>query len=204
MMHALIGMLQALGLSTASGFNAYVPLLVVGVLARFGLIQLTAPYDLVAHPLVLVLLVVVGLLDFVADKVPVLDHLLHIPGLLIHPAAGVVLSLLATSDNGIVHPAVFAVIGLFLSGGLHLGRTSVRAGSTATTGGLANPLVSFCEDCVSVVLAVLAVVAPILAAIFMVLVIALFVRFIRKRLRARRLRLASTVRRGRRAAEAPR
>src|SRR4051812_7765527 len=46
----LFGLMQALGLSTASGLNAYVPLLVVGLLARFTtLVHLSSPYDLLSH-----------------------------------------------------------------------------------------------------------------------------------------------------------
>ncbi len=183
-MGGLVELLQALGLSTASGLNAYVPLLVVGLLARFtGLIHLNAPYDLLTNPVVLAVIALLAVLDFVADKVPGVDHALHVAGLVIHPAAGAVLFLAADGDAGNVHPVLAAVCGLLLAGGTHIGRMAVRPASTAATGGLANPVLSFCEDGVSLVLSVLAVVVPVLAALLVLLVIIVFALFLRRRRR---------------------
>ena len=77
-MGAPVNLLQAFGLSTASGLNAYVPLLVAGLLARYSdLVHLNPPYDLLAHPGVLTVLALLAALDFLADKVPVVDHALQ-------------------------------------------------------------------------------------------------------------------------------
>ncbi len=178
----VIGLLQALGLSTASGLNAYVPLLAVGLLARFtGLIHLAPPYDLLTHPAVLAVLALLGLLDFVADKVPGVDHAMHVAGLVIHPAAGAVLFLAADSSAGAVHPVLAAVCGLLLAGGTHVARMAARPVSTATTGGFANPVLSFCEDAVSLLLSILAVLVPVLAALFVLLFAFLLAMLLRRR-----------------------
>src|SRR4051812_21560067 len=138
-MAGLINLLQALGLSTAGGLNAYVPLLVLGLLARFtGLVHLHPPYDLLAHPAVLAVLGLLAALDFCADKVPGIDHAAHVIGLLIHPVAGAVLFLAASSDAGSVHPVLAAACGVVLAGGTHIARMAARPVSTATTGGTAN------------------------------------------------------------------
>ena len=50
-MDALFGIMSAFGLSASAGLNAYIPLLVVGVLGHYtNWIKLTAPYDLLANP----------------------------------------------------------------------------------------------------------------------------------------------------------
>jgi hypothetical protein len=186
-MTGLIHLLQALGLSTAGGLNAYVPLLVVGLLARFtSLIELSSPYDLLAHPVVLVVLALLAVLDFVGDKVPALDHALHVVGLVVHPIAGAIVFLAASSDTGAVHPVLAAVCGLILAGGTHLARMTVRPASTATTGGVANPVLSFCEDVVSLFLSVLAIIVPILAALFVLLLTVAVGLLLRRWWRARR------------------
>ena len=176
-MAGLINLLQALGLSTAGGLNAYVPLLVLGLLARFtGLVHLNPPYDLLAHPVALAALGLLAALDFFADKIPGIDHALHFVGLLIHPAAGAVLFLAASSDAGSVHPVLAAACGVVLAGGTHAARMAARPVSTATTAGAANPVISFCEDVVSLLLSILAVVVPVLAALLaLMLVVALVV-----------------------------
>src|SRR5437764_4064204 len=112
-MAGLGNLLQALGLSTAGGLNAYVPLLVVGLLARYtDLIRLNPPYDWLTHPAVLAVLALLAALDFVADKIPAVDHALHVVGLIIHPVAGAILALAASGDAGAVHPALVAVCGI--------------------------------------------------------------------------------------------
>jgi hypothetical protein len=185
-MAGLMTFLQALGLSTAGGLNAYVPLLVVGLLAHFTrLIELKPPYDALAHPVVLAVLALLAILDFVADKIPALDHVLHVVGLVIHPVAGAIVFLAASSDAGAVHPVLAAVCGVVLAGGTHLARMTVRPASTATTGGMGNPVLSFCEDLVSLGLSVLAVLVPILAALLLVLLAITLALLLRRWRRAR-------------------
>jgi hypothetical protein len=182
----LLGLLQGLGLATAGGLNAYVPLLVVGLLARFtDLIHLKEPYDLLAHPAVLIVLALLAVFDFIADKVPGIDHALHVVGLVIHPIAGAVVFLAANSEAGSVHPVLAAVCGVVLAGGTHAARAAARPASTATTAGVANPVVSFCEDVISLTLSILAVVVPILAALLVLLMAVPVVLLLRRRRRAR-------------------
>jgi hypothetical protein len=185
-MGGMTDLLRAFGLSTASGLNAYVPLLTVGLLARYtNLIHLNPPYDALTHPVVLILLAVLAVLDFIADKVPAVDHVLHLVGLVIHPIAGAILFLAASSDAGAVHPVLAAVCGIILAGGTHAARMVTRPVSTATTAGLANPVLSFCEDVVSLFLSVLAVIVPVLAALLLLLCIAVLVLRFRRRWRRR-------------------
>src|SRR5262249_27513092 len=166
-----MGLLSAFGLATAAGLNAYVPLLVIGLLARYtDLVMLNPPYDLLSHPVVLILIALLAVLDFVADKIPGVDHALHVAGLVIHPAAGALLALAADSSAGGVPPVLATLCGLVLAGGTHGTRAVVRPGVTVTTGGLVNPVVSILEDAVSLVLAVLAVLLPVLALALVLLV----------------------------------
>jgi hypothetical protein len=183
-MAGVLNLFQAFGLSAASGLNAYIPLLVIGLLARFtNLIHLHEPYDVLTHPVVLIVLAVLALLDFIGDKIPAVDHVLHLIGLVVHPVAGAILFLAANSDTGTVNPVLAAVCGLILAGGIHAARATARPVATATTAGLANPLVSFAEDVVALVLSVLAVVVPAVAALLVLLLIVALVRFVRRRRR---------------------
>lgn len=88
-MDAIAGSLTALGLSTAAGLNAYIPILTVGLLSRYtDLIDLPAPWDGLGDPLVLAIVGVVGIADFIGDKVPIVDHVLHMIGLAVAPIVG--------------------------------------------------------------------------------------------------------------------
>ena len=107
---------SALGLSTAAGLNAYIPLLAVGLFERYkDLITLPAPFDHLGDPLVLAIVVVVGALDFVGDKIPVVDHVLHAAGAAIAPIVAAFLAI------GVLVVAVllwrhFRVFGLRIQG----------------------------------------------------------------------------------------
>jgi hypothetical protein len=163
-MNAIVNLMSAFGLSTAAGLNAYLPLLVMGLLARYTeLIQLSKPYDLLTHPVVLLVIAVLALLDFVGDKIPAVDHTLHAAGLIIAPIAGAILFMATNNSAGSVNPLLAAICGILIAGATHSARASARPLATATTAGVANPVISFFEDVVALVLSVLAILVPVLA-----------------------------------------
>jgi hypothetical protein len=167
-MGALFALLSAASIATATGLNAYLPLLAVGVFARMGLIQLNPPVDLLTHPLVLLIIAALAIIDFAGDKVPAVDSAFHAAGMVIHPIAGAIVFVAVNSDIGAVHPMVAALCGVVLAGGTHTLRAAARPIFTTATGGTANPLVSLAEDIVALVLALLALLVPVLAVVLAV------------------------------------
>lgn len=90
-MELLTGILSAFGLSASAGLNAYIPLLVVGVLAHYtDLIKLNSPWDALANPWILILLGVLVIIEFLADKIPAVNHVNDILQTIIRPAAGAI------------------------------------------------------------------------------------------------------------------
>src|SRR5215211_4943235 len=91
-MEALIHILAGFGLAGAAGLNAWLPLLIVGLAARFtDWITLPSPYNLLSDPIVIVILLVLVGVEIFADKVPVLDSANDIIHTVIRPAAGAIL-----------------------------------------------------------------------------------------------------------------
>jgi uncharacterized membrane protein len=67
-------LLTGTGLATAPGLNAYIPLLVVGLLARYThLIELPHTWAWLSNGWVILILVVLLCIEFVADKIPAVD-----------------------------------------------------------------------------------------------------------------------------------
>ncbi len=171
MSEAVVGLMTALGLSTAAGLNAYLPLLIVGGLDRFtDLLMLDAPYDTLAEPGVMLAIGAVALVDLVGDKIPVIDSVLHAIGLVVAPVAGALVALAATGNDA-VDPAFAVVLGVAAAGTTHGARSMVRPASTAFTGGAGNPVLSLGEDVISTLLSFSAVIVPVVA---FVSVLALF------------------------------
>jgi hypothetical protein len=142
----------------------YIPLLTVGLLHRYTeLITLPAPWGALGDPVPLAIVAIVGLADFVGDKVPIVDHVLHLVGTVVAPVVGAVLALASASVFDL-DPGLTAALGVGAALATQVGRTAARPASTTATGGAGNPLVSLGEDGVSGVLSVTAVIWPVAAA----------------------------------------
>lgn len=160
---AIGSVFAAFGLSGAAGLNAWLPLFASALLDRLGVVNLGAPFDDLSTTTGLVVLAVLTAVDFVGDKVPVVDSALHAVGAVVAPVSGAVLFAGQTGIETGIPTGVAAVIGALLAGSVHGGRAMLRPVSTAGTAGTANPLLSLGEDVVSGVLTAVAFVLPLLA-----------------------------------------
>jgi Domain of unknown function (DUF4126) len=153
----------AFGLSGSAGLNAWLPLFLSALLHRAGVVELAAPLDQLSSTAGLVVLGALMALDLVGDKVPVVDHALHVVGTAVAPASGAVLFAGQTGDTTDLPTLVAVLLGGGTAGAIHLGRSALRAASTATTGGFGNPVLSAAEDVGAGVLTLLAFALPVLA-----------------------------------------
>jgi hypothetical protein len=187
-MQSILSLFTAFGISAPAGLNAYLTLLLVGLLARFtSLLKLNEPFDLLTNEWVLAVLVVLVLIEMAVDKVPGADHLNDVLGTIIRPAAGAIL--FASTSNAItdLNPVFGFIIGLIAAGSVHAVKATARPVVTATTIGLGNPIVSVLEDVLAAASVLLAVLLPALGlALFLVVLAALAYFVFRRRRRARR------------------
>ena len=183
-MEGLLSIFTAFGLSTSAGLNAYLPLLVVALLARFtDLISLEPPWDALESWWVIGVLVVLLLIEFLVDKVPAVDSVNDAIQTFIRPVAGAILFAGSAGIISDAHPVLALICGLLISGGVHAVKATARPIVTGTSGGLLNPVVSFFEDVLSLVVAILSILVPFLAVVFLLLIIFWVIR--RRRRRAR-------------------
>jgi hypothetical protein len=182
-MELLTGIFTAFGLSASAGLNAYIPLLLVGLLAKYtNLITLNQPWDTLANPWIILLLCVLVIIEMLADKVPAVNHINDLVQTLIRPAAGAVA--FAASANVVtdVSPVLALAAGLLVAGTVHVAKAgAVRPMVTATTGGAGNIPVSIAEDVVSTVLSFLAIVLPLLVGTLLIVLAAFLIYWIYRR-----------------------
>jgi len=189
MAQAFLSLATAFGLSTSAGLNAYIPLLVVALLARLTpLITLNEPYEALSSWWVIGTLAALLIVEILVDKVPAADTVNDIVQTFIRPAAGAVLFAATTNVIGL-HPVAAAICGVVLAGGVHVVKAGGRPVLTATTGGTANPIVSTIEDVVSLVTSVLAIVAPYVVLALIVVSLSLFAWWFVRRRRRRAARI---------------
>lgn len=182
-MDLLTGIFTAFGLSASAGLNAYIPLLLVGLIARYTeLMHLNAPWDTLSNPWIILMLCGLVIVEMLADKIPAVNHLNDLVQTLIRPAAGAVA--FAASANVVtdVSPVLALACGLLVAGSVHVAKAgAVRPMVTATTGGAGNIPVSIAEDIISTVLSILAIVLPILVGTLMVVLAAFIIWWLYRR-----------------------
>jgi hypothetical protein len=181
MIELLSNIIRSFGLSASAGLNAYLPLLIVALLARFtDLIHLNAPFDALTNGWVMAVLAVLLLIETLVDKIPAVDTVNDVIQTVVRPAAGALL--FAASSNVIsgVHPVLALICGILVAGTVHAAKATVRPVLTATTGGVANPVVSTVEDVVSATVSVLSIVVPLLALVLILVGVFLVLRSLRR------------------------
>ena len=156
-----------IALAASAGLRAWLPLLATGLLARFDIVRLGDSFDALSSTPALILFGTATVVELLGDKIPWADHALDAVSTFIRPAAGVLLS--ASVMWQITDPVHALALGLVVGAPAaavpHVLKSGVRVASTATTGGLLNPLVSLIEDAIALAMVVLAVVVPVVAAI---------------------------------------
>ena len=184
---ALLVSQLAMGFALAAtvGLRTFLPLLAGGLLARFGYVDLGHSFEWMQTTPALIVFGSAALFEVLADKVPGLDHALHVVESFVKPVAG---TLVAASLFTNLDPMTAVVIGLVgggtIAGAVHVAKGTTRAASTVLTGGLGNPVLSIFDDVLAVGGIVMAVLAPIIAALIVLVVVIGAVRLISKRRRA--------------------
>ncbi len=170
-MELLTGIFSAFGLSASAGLNAYIPLLAISLLAKFtDLIELQSPWDTLTSWWIIGALIILGTIEFFADKIPAVNHINDIIQTFVRPAAGAIAFAASAKVITDLSPILSMGLGLLVAGSVHAVKSvAVRPALTATTGGVANTPVSIAEDIISTFLSILAILIPIIIGIILVL-----------------------------------
>jgi len=175
-----------LGLAAASGFRVFLPPFLYGLAIRFDYTPLDIPVqgasEWMSSDVGLILLGSAMVLEILAYYIPWLDNLMDT---IASPAAmisGIVmLSSTLVETDPFVQWSLSIIIGGGVSGTIQIGTVSIRALSTMTTGGIANPLISTAEAGACAVCTILAILLPLLALIFSLIALVFSVKFILNR-----------------------
>ncbi len=139
-----------LGAGFSSGLNLYATVATLGLLQRFGVIQLPGHLRILSHPAVLGIAAVLYLLEFLADKVPYLDSIWQAVHTFIRPPAAALLAFGATAAA----PEVWRWGAALLAGGIaltsHGTKASARAAVNLSPEPFSNWALSFGEDVLAV------------------------------------------------------
>ncbi|RQX02017.1 DUF4126 domain-containing protein [Micromonospora inaquosa] len=194
--------LTGTGLAASAGLNAYIPLLILGLLGRYtDLIDLPSGWTWLGNGWVIAIMAVLLAVEMVADKVPLVDHINDVVHTVVRPTAGGLAfgagsssETVTVSDPGSFfssHQWVPVVTGVLLALGVHLLKSAARPVVNAATAGFGAPVASTAEDATSVVISLVAVILPVLVLVFLVGLVVFIFWFVRRRSERRREREAA-------------
>jgi hypothetical protein len=188
--------LTGMGLSASAGVNAYIPLLAIGLLDRYtGLIDLPPSWHWLANGWVILILLVLELIEQIADKIPAVDSVNDVLHTVIRPTAGG-LSFGAASESKTAtvsdpgaffssHQWVPIAAGVIIALCVHGTKAAARPVINVSTFGVGGPVTSVVEDVFSVATSLVAIVVPFLVIIMAALFVWFVVYVVRRRRRRR-------------------
>ncbi|MDY6490347.1 DUF4126 domain-containing protein [Acinetobacter faecalis] len=182
-METILGLCIGIGLSAACGFRVFVPLLVMSIVSLLGWFEPMKGFEWLAMPSVCIALAVATVCEVAAYYIPWVDNMLDTVATPAAMIAGT-LTTMAVSSGEMSQFASWAaaiVIGGGTAGAVQMSTVAVRGVSTATTGGVANPLVSTGEWIGAFLLSILSLIVPVLVVVLIIVLAIFTVRWFREK-----------------------
>lgn len=167
----MIAALTGAGLSASAGLNAYIPFLIVALVAKVSDVILLPPsFAWIESPWAIGAAVVLLVADIVLDKIPAIDSINDLIGTAVRPTlGGVVFAATNAADDQLDHgswmadhPWVGAIGGVVIAGLVHTTKAVTRPAVNVGTAGIGGPVLSGVEDATSLGMSLIAVFIPIL------------------------------------------
>ena len=177
----IISIFLGIGLAASVGFRVFVPLFALSLAGYFHVIPLNESWQWIASSSALITLGIATIAEIFAYYIPWIDNLLDTISVPLAAIAGTVVMASTVAD---LSPLVTWALAIIAGGGtasLIAGSTaSTRLTSTATTGGVANPIVATVETGTSVIMSIFSIFLPVIAIIFVILIIFMIRKIVKK------------------------
>jgi len=180
---------MGVGLAACAGLRAFLPLFVVSLAGKLEWVPLADRFEwLASWPAVTVFGAAV-VAELLADKIPLVDHVLDALEGWLKPIAGALLAVVVLTEMAPLEATVLGVMaGASTAGAVHVAKAKLRLASSALTAGIGNPFLSLGEDVVALVGSILSIAFPLLIAgvvvVFMLLFYLVFRRYLARAARA--------------------
>ncbi|MGJ8734559.1 MAG: DUF4126 domain-containing protein [Cellulophaga sp.] len=177
----IISIFLGIGLATSVGFRVFLPLFALSLASYFGVWELNESWNWIGSLPALIVLGVATVVEIFAYFIPWVDNILDSAAIPLAAIAGtaVMVSTVANLD-----PVITWSLAIIAGGGTASAikgtSAATRLTSTATTGGLANPIVATVETGTAVVVSTATIVAPVIGAVLVVIILALIFKMYRK------------------------
>ncbi|MEE9362165.1 MAG: DUF4126 domain-containing protein [Cellulophaga sp.] len=177
----IISIFLGIGLAASVGFRVFLPLFALSLASYFGVWDLNESWQWIGSLAALVILGVATIIEIFAYFIPWVDNLLDSVSIPLAAIAGtaVMVSTVANLD-----PVITWSLAIIAGGGtataIKGSAATGRLASTATTGGLGNPVIAAAETGTAVVVATASIFAPMIAAVLVVVILVVIFKIYRK------------------------
>ena len=166
----VLSIFLGIGLAASVGFRVFLPLFALSLAAHFQVWELNDSWAWIGGTTALITLGVATLVEIIAYYIPIVDNALDTIAIPLATIAGTAVMVSTVAD---LSPVVTWALAIIAGGGtaaaIKSTTSTTRLGSTATTAGIANPIVSTVETGTSIVMSIVSIFLPILAIILVFL-----------------------------------
>ena len=171
----VLSIFLGIGLAASVGFRIFLPFFVLSVASFYQIIPLNENWQWIGSYLAMITLGVATMVEILAYLIPWVDHVLDTIAVPLAAVSGTAIMLSTVSD---IDPFFTWILAIIAGGGtaaaIKTSASTSRLASTATTAGLANPVISVVETGTSVLLSVMSIFVPVLAIVLLIFIIWLF------------------------------
>ncbi len=177
----IISIFLGIGLAASVGFRVFVPLFALSLASFFNVWELNESWVWISSLTAVITLGVATLVEIFAYYIPYIDNVLDSIAIPLAAIAGTAVMVSTVAD---LSPAITWALAIIAGGGTAAAVAgssgATRLVSTATTGGIANPVVSTIETGTSIVMSVFSIFIPVIAFIFVIIILYVIFRLYKK------------------------
>jgi len=181
MSEIIISICLGIGLAASAGFRVFLPLLVLSLAAYNDMIPLNENWDWIGSSLSIWIFGVATLLEILAYYIPWFDNLLDTIAVPLAAFAGTAVMVSTVAE---LSPVITWTLAIIAGGGtaatVKSAMGATRLTSTATTAGIANPIVSTVETGFATTMSLISLFLPILALLIVILLLFLLRKIYKK------------------------
>jgi Domain of unknown function (DUF4126) len=170
-MDLIVSLGRTLGFSLTSGVNLYATVAILGLAARYDWVALPPQYEVFASEWVIGVALVLYAVEFIADKIPVIDSLWDSVHTFVRPIGGAVVAIATLGEASPVYEVIIGLLGGAIAAGSHFTKAGTRVAANTSPEPFSNWALSFFEDVFVVGLGLLALKYPIAAFVVTVLIV---------------------------------
>lgn len=170
-METILSIFLGIGLSASVGFRVFLPLFALSLSAYFNVWELNESWLWIGSSTAVITLGIATLVEIVAYYIPVVDNLLDTIAIPLATIAGTAVMVSTVAD---LSPVITWALAIIAGGGtaaaVKSSTSATRLGSTVSTAGIGNPVVSTIETGSSIVMSIVSIFLPILAIILVIFI----------------------------------